>query len=323
VVVQRCTGATHPATGQCLGPPETFPGGHAGIADESSAVHMRYCRSCRATMMACWRGGCDFAGDPYMALVAEARDSATARAKGLSRDDYEEARDWVYVELTYSLLGQNAWAPENMDHHDDALTRLVEAGVNDYYTWFKQHRRHAAIGDFLVEEANGAAGVELQSSREVESEVTTHYDTYRGALAAGSSKRNERPRSHDPADIVIEEHRYDLTSPDLVKKALATISHAMTGLPEVDADFLASFMRRVARGGSLRDYCRETYGIDDRGRPRNLSTTHRRLRRIGVDLARQLGIGTEPIDDDREVALYFLYRMLEALDSDHDVSTHD
>lgn len=322
MVVERCTGATHPATGQCLGPPETFPGGHAEIADESTDVHVRYCRSCRATMMACWRGGCDFAGDPYMVLVEQARDSATGGAKSLGRDDYEEARDWVYVELTYSLLGQNAWGPEPIGHYDDALTKLVEAGKNDYYTWFKQFRKHRAIGDFLVDEANGAAGVE-PGFREPEPEVATLYDTYRAKLATGSSKRNERPLSNDPADIVTEEYRYDLASADLVKNALATISHAMTELPEEDADFLAAFMRHVARGGSLRSYCRETYGIDDRRRPRNLSTTHRRIRRIAVDLAGRLEIDTKPFDDDREVALYFLHRMLEALDSDDDVSAHD
>jgi hypothetical protein len=323
VVVERCTGATHPATGQCLGPPETFPGGHAETANESTDVHVRHCSLCRATMMACWRGGCDLAGDPFMALVAQARDSATSRARYLGPDDYEEARDWVYVELTYSLLGQNEWAPEKLAIVHDPLTRLVHAGVNDYYTWFKQFKKHEAIGDFLVDEANGAARVAAPDPREPGPDVATHYDTYRSFLAAGASTRNERPRTDDPAEIVAEEHRYDLASPALAQKALDTIGKAMTELREPDARFLASFMQHVAPGGTLRSYCRETHGSDDHGRPRNLATTHRRLKRIAIDLARWLVIDTEPIDDDREVALYFLHRMLEALDSDDDVSTHD
>lgn len=167
------------APGACAGPPETLP--HAeqveGLDRNAVAEHVNTCRTCRATLTRCMRGGCQPASGPFEILVRRTAHRVIAKFLHDARwplglVERQEALDEAAFKGLSLILTHESCSPERtiVDGHRNLtglLMKSMDNAVRDWRrrklvagTWPEPGEAHGPLIDSLDELADGGIEVE-------------------------------------------------------------------------------------------------------------------------------------------------------------------
>lgn len=138
MAVPKCQPVRNAVSQQCAGPPDTLPDNHGEAPDPFG--HLARCSGCFASMVQCWRGGCEPAGDAVGDVVHMFVD---ARVRGLSRGiaprQREDARQNVVVNLLHRIRRTDGWNAEKVVGLANLAAFTSRAITNEYFTWYNRH----------------------------------------------------------------------------------------------------------------------------------------------------------------------------------------